>query len=406
MTGQGVAGNLLQASAAMTFLPTSLSEVKAASPDVALVFPAAGQTGGVERIVWDYAHHLLKGGRRVAFVGEQLAPGHDPGLQHVRVVPARGLPAAAAFRRGAAAALVDLRPGVQVSAGAECPPGDVGLVQSVLRSWLQSARTVPVRGREVPARVRYLMPRHQVGLALERQYFSNTRTQVFACTSQREVDDLQRLYGVARDRLTVVPNGFDPAVFAPRSQPDDRRASRHALSIGQDEIVLLFLANELHRKGFGPLLHAVSLAADLRLRIDVVGKADPSSYGATINALGLQGRVHWHGPTDDAARFYALADVLVLPTQYEPFGLVIVEALATGLPVITTRLAGASDAVEPGRNGLLQEDPYDAAELAGLLREASAPGVRAEWARRAPESVRRFRHDQVFAQLDRLLDSA
>ena len=68
-------------------------------------------------------------------------------------------------------------------------------------------------------------------------------------------------------------------------------------------------------------------------------------------------RVRWNGPQPDIAPWYAAADLLVLPTRYEPFGNVIVEALACGLPVITTALAGASSAVVPGVNGLLQQDP-------------------------------------------------
>lgn len=86
---------------------------------------------------------------------------------------------------------------------------------------------------------------------------------------------------------------------------------------------------------------------------------------------------------------YAGADILVLPTQYEPFGLVIVEALATGLPVITTELAGAAVAVEPGANGLLQSDPYNADKLAGLVRQALNTDTRARLAAAAPGSVAR-----------------
>ena len=72
------------------------------------------------------------------------------------------------------------------------------------------------------------------------------------------------------------------------------------------------------------------------MRIEVVGRADPATYRDRIAQLDLAGRVRWNGPQPDIAPWYAAADLLVLPTRYEPFGNVIVEALACGLPVITT----------------------------------------------------------------------
>lgn len=367
-------------------------------PEVVVVFPSAHQRGGVERIAWDLLHYLAEQGRSVGFVGQELGPGVDPRIVHVPVVLGRGLPGPFAFRRAAAARLAELAPAHTISLGANCPPGDVYLVQSIHRSFLRSARTVPLAGRDVPAGVRYLMPRHQVLLALESSYFRSRRPRAVLCCSQREANDVATLYGTAPSLLHVVPNGFDPAVFRP--QPAEvRTATRAAMGAAPDDVVLLLMANELHRKGFGPLVQAVAQLGDPRLRVAVVGRADLGPYAGELARLGLTDRVAWHGPTSDAAAWYAGADALVLPTQYEPFGLVIVEALATGLPVLTTRLAGGSVAVQPGVNGLLQIDPYDVAELAGLLCQALNGGTRARWAAAAPGSVDHFRQSVVFGQV-------
>jgi glycosyltransferase involved in cell wall biosynthesis len=94
------------------------------------------------------------------------------------------------------------------------------------------------------------------------------------------------------------------------------------------------------------------------------------------------------------SRQLAAADLLVLPTQYEPFGLVVVEALACGVPVLVSRLAGASVAVDNGRTGLILEDPYDVHELAALLEEAASADLD-EWGRAAAGSVDSYRRDQV-----------
>lgn len=366
---------------------------------MAVVFPQAHQRGGVERIAWDLCHHLLRRGRSVAFVGESVADGLDPAVHVERVSPSPRLPAPLAFRGAAARALATLRPRNTITLGANCPPGDICMVQSVHRSWLRSARTVPVAGREVPAAVRYLMPRHQVLLGLEQAYFRSQRPRAVLCCSSREAEDLERLYGVSPARLHVVPNGFDPSVFHVGRRAD-RDAVRRTMAVADGDVVLLLMANELHRKGFGPLLRALALLGDTRVHVAVVGKADITPYGAEIARLGLGDRVAWHGPTDDAAAWYAASDLLVLPTQYEPFGLVIVEALATGLPVLTTRLAGAADAVVPDVNGLLQDDPHDAEELARLLARALAPSVLPSWAAAASESVARFSQHTVFQQVE------
>ena len=369
-----------------------------AAPDVAVVFPEAHQRGGVERIAWDLMHHLLRTGRRVAFVGRAVEPGADPALEQVLVVGRGNY----GFRRAAAQSLRDLKPRDTISLGANCPPGDLCMVQSVHRAWLRSARTVPVAGRQMPAAFRYALPRHQSLLALEALYFRSRRPREFLCCSAREASDLGALYGVAADRLAVVPNGFDPAVFQP--QPAEvRQRVRAAAGLPEQARVLLLMANELHRKGFAQLLAAAAALDDPSVHVAVVGRADLSPYAGEIARLGLEQRVRWHGSTGEAAAWYAAADLLVLPTQYEPFGLVIVEALACGLPVLTTRLAGASVAIKPGFNGLLQDDAYSVPELTALLRKALAPGTLAGWAAASPTSVEDFRADRVFAQVERRL---
>lgn len=373
-----------------------------APPDVAVVFPSAHQRGGVERVAWDLLHFLVRDGRTVAFVGHDLAAGADPRIRVVRVPGSPLLPAPVAFRRAATRVLSELDPCNTVSLGANCPPGDVLLVGSVHRSWLRAARTVPLLGRDVTAKIRYAMPRHLVLLGLERAYFRDDRPRAVVCCSRREADDLAELYAVSRDRLLVVPNGYDAEVFAP--QPAARRAETRArMGVQDDAVVLLLMANELHRKGFGTMLAAVALLDDPRVQVAVVGRADIDGYLPEVRRLGLSGRVRWFGPTSDAASWYAGADVLVLPSQYEPFGLVIIEALATGLPVITTALAGAADAIVPGVNGLLQDEPFDVAELAQLLAVAGDDATRARWAAAAPATVTRFRQDVVFAELAELL---
>lgn len=366
------------------------------------MFPQARVTGGVERV----ALQLLRfeaARRSTCFVGEAVEAESIP---HHRVRVPANLPSSLrplAFRRAAGAALRNLRPTTTLSFGANCPPGDVYWVQSVHRAWLQDGGDVYFRGVPVPSGVRRLLLRHQVLLRLEHDYFVNHHPRAILCTSQREADDLMRLYGVDPSVLRIVPNGFDGRAFNVARREQDRAVMRKQIGALDDEIVLLMIANEWHRKGLGVVLEAVAALADRRLRIDLVGAQPPTDYEPLAQRLGLADRVRWHGPSFDVANFHAAADVFVLPTTYEPFGMVIVEAMASGLPVVTSRLAGAATAIEHGGNGLLLDDPRSCAELTDALRRLLDSDVRTRTGTEAALSVADYEWQRVLARVDRLI---
>ena len=370
-------------------------------PDFAVVFPRAGVTGGVERVALDLVRYQ-SARRDTYFVGETL---DADDLQHEQVQPAR-VPTSLrpwAFRRAAAAVLSDLRPRTTLSFGANCPPGDVYWVQSVHRAWLEDGGQVVFHGVPVPAGVRKLLLRHQVLLRLEHDYFVNHRPRAILCTSEREVDDLIRLYAVPSELLHVVPNGFDGTLFSAARRAEQRDAMRASIGAADEDIVVLIVANEWHRKGLGPLIEAIGTLNDPRVRLDLVGMKSPDDYRPLAQRLGLADRMRWHGPSADVGRFHAAADVFALPTTYEPFGLVIVEAMASGLPVITSRLAGAARAIEAGRNGLLLDDPRDPAELGAALGRLLDRDERERMGAAAAGSVDDYEWQQVFARAEKLI---
>jgi UDP-glucose:(heptosyl)LPS alpha-1,3-glucosyltransferase len=203
-----------------------------------------------------------------------------------------------------------------------------------------------------------------------------------------------------------MPNGFDPAIFNPERRAALRERVRAHLGIGPDEVSLLFVANELHRKGFGSLIEALAKIRSPSTRIDVVGRVSSGDYRGKIDELGLTRNIHWHGSTNDVFPFYAAADLLVLPTRYEPFGLVIIEALASGLPVITSRLAGASSAVESGRSGRLLADPTDVDQLAAYMAEGLDPAIRESWGAGAAAATKPYAWPTVFTEVEAILRQA
>jgi UDP-glucose:(heptosyl)LPS alpha-1,3-glucosyltransferase len=372
---------------------------------IAVVFPHANRRAGVERVAWELSNHLA-GMHEAIFVGSAMEDREQNGAQVYVVRPSRFGWTPLTFRRAAVRAIAEIQPEATLTLGAECPPGDVYWVQSVHRSYLARGGGPIVMGKRTPRWTRRILPRHQLILQMEKRYFSSTRAQAILCTSALEQNDLERLYGIDSARCQVMPNGYDPAIFSPERRIELRDEARGQLELQPDDVCLLFVANELHRKGFGTLIAALAKTNGRSFHLNVVGKVSTGDYQGQIERLGLQDRIHWHGSTNDVFPFYAAADALVLPTQYEPFGIVIVEALACGLPVITSRLAGASPAVEKGEAGRLLDDPTDVAELAGYLNEAADPAIRDQWASGAVAAAEPYAWPRIFAEVEKVLEEA
>jgi UDP-glucose:(heptosyl)LPS alpha-1,3-glucosyltransferase len=210
-------------------------------------------------------------------------------------------------------------------------------------------------------------PFHAVILAFERLYFGGRKYTKLLAHTEDVRSDLKSLYNVPSQDVAILPNGYSDSEFNVGTRETHRAAMRKELGYADSDRVVIFVANELERKGFGPLLRAVTLLEDPQIRILAVGRLDAGSYRDEIGRLGMTSRIHFTGPTDNVAPFYAAADVFALPTQYEAWGLVIIEAMACGLPVLTSRLAGAAVAIREGETGRLLVEPRDPHEIGAAL---------------------------------------
>ncbi|MEA3212764.1 MAG: UDP-glucose:(heptosyl)LPS alpha,3-glucosyltransferase [Chthoniobacter sp.] len=360
---------------------------------IALTFPGCHRRGGVERVMLECANFLATRGHEThAFANQWEVSSIRPEVVR-HTVPSRRLPSALRlplFARESRSAICALAPRADVIAsfGVAAPPGSVVWMQSVHAAWLKiSQRSRPFWGR---CRQR-LNPFHPVVLAMEQRLLGGKRYRKVIALSEQVRSDIVRFHGVPESDIIVVPNGFSSAEFNPVRGVSNRARMRATLGYLPENKVVVFVANELDRKGFTPLLRAIASLRDSRVHLLAVGRLDPSQCRGTIASLGMSERVKFTGPSNEVADFYAAADVFALPTQYEAWGLVIVEAMASGLRVLTSRLAGAAVAVDEGRTGQLLDDPADVTEIAGKLRclleedgpspeEISASVARYEWA--------------------------
>lgn len=336
---------------------------------VALSFPGCHRRGGVERIIFECANFLQSRGHEThVYASEWDEAGLRPEIHRHKVGGIGRSSPLGLFTFGRQCTRrfkSDGASDVLGAFGVQSPPGGVLWVQSVHRAWLEISR----RNRRLGGRIKqWCNPFHPSVLFLERRYFGGRMYKKLIALTERVKADLMRFYDVPGEDIEIIPNGFAPAEFNLERAGGLREPVRRELGYRAADRVVVFAANEFERKGFHPLLRAISMLDDPSIRLLAVGRLNPGSYAGRIAELGLADRVKFTGPSSDVARYYAAADVFALPTQYEAWGLVIVEAMACGLPVLTSRLAGAAIAVNEGRSGYLLDDPCSVEEVAAKLR--------------------------------------
>jgi len=334
---------------------------------IALFFPGCHRRGGIERAVLETANFLAGRGHEVHLCAREWDQNElDPRVVRHPVPPGRGpnpLPAIS-FARHSRRIAGAIKPDVRACFGVHCPTNCVFWAGSVHRAWLQTSQSQ----RNLLGRVKQrLNPFHPVMLSYEKHLLGKRRyRKVIAYTPQVKAD-MMRLYNVPAEDIVIIPNGYSPSEFNVTERAQRRREIRARLEFPETGKIVLFVANELERKGFGPLLTAFAQVARPDERLVAVGRFAPGRYPEKARSLGLADRVIFAGPSKNVADFYAAADLFALPTQYEPWGLVIIEAMASGLPVLTSRLAGAACAVSD-ESGLLLDDPGDVPDIASKMR--------------------------------------
>lgn len=232
------------------------------------------------------------------------------------------------------------------------------------------------RGRSALARLATrLSPFHRYILRQEAEMFASPVLKAVICNSVLVRDEMQRYYGVPAGKLMVIENGVDLDDFHPRLAAQWRAAQRQALGIAADTPVFLYVGSGFARKGVAPLLAAVARMNCRQARLVIVGTDRKSAaFERQARRLGLAGRVHFVGAQQDVRPFYAMADAFVLPTRYDPMPNAALEAMACGLPIITSTTCGIAARVIDGENGFVC-DALDVFKLAEHLDQLAAPGA-------------------------------
>ena len=243
-----------------------------------------------------------------------------------------------------------------------------------------------------------LNPFHANSLAAERRMFASPRLKKVICISDMVRQDVQRFYGVPDDKLVTIYNGIDLDAFCVQSA-EMRREIRQKLHISDSALAYVFVGSGFKRKGLETAIRALPDDAHLI----VVGKDKETArfqqIAAQTNANGDQSkRVHFVGPQKDVRPYYAAADAFVFPTIYEPFGSVVLEALACGLPVITTDRCGAGELISQGVEGFVLP-AADTAAFTACMRQNTA----LDWANRRAAARQLAEHYPIRRTVDAML---
>jgi UDP-glucose:(heptosyl)LPS alpha-1,3-glucosyltransferase len=156
--------------------------------------------------------------------------------------------------------------------------------------------------------------------------------------------------------------------FNPAQRPEPRAELRQRLGLADEHVAALMIAQDFERKGLRDAIAALARVPGARLKLVVVGKQDPAAYRRFAEQQGVADRVIFAGRTDDPVAFYCAADFFVLPTRHDPCSLATLEALAMGLPVVSTAFNGACEIMTEGKHGFVLPDPADVDALADALR--------------------------------------
>jgi len=177
-----------------------------------------------------------------------------------------------------------------------------------------------------------------------------------------------------RGAVHVVHSAIDPSRFEAHDRESIRTAERANWHIAAERPVALFVGMNYRLKGLGPLIRAAALLPDeVPLVIAVVGHAKFNKYERLAERLNCVHRFRFLGHRSNPKSAYFASDFLIHPTFYDPCSLVALEALACGLPVITTQYNGAKEFIQDGFNGLVIDDPHDAIQLCKAMAHFCEP---------------------------------
>lgn len=206
---------------------------------------------------------------------------------------------------------------------------------------------------------------------IESAPFRQKKRPVIIAISHMVKEDMVSYYSLAEEDIRIVYNGVDPEKYNTQIRQTLRGTIREELGVNEEGVVFLFVSYDLKKKGIIPLVDAVARlkqANNANFKLLVVGEHPSQSLRRYIKKRNVQDMIVFKGPTRSIEQVYADSDVMVLPTYYDACSLVVIEAMACGLPPITTVYNGVAGIISDGHNGYVINHPPHSKELSEKMR--------------------------------------
>jgi UDP-glucose:(heptosyl)LPS alpha-1,3-glucosyltransferase len=246
-----------------------------------------------------------------------------------------------------------------------------------------------------------LNPFHLLRLWLERRLFEEPSLKGVIVNSEMVRQEILSRFRIDAARIHTIYNGVDLSRFHPEHRQNEGLRKRKSAGVREDEMIVLFVGSGFERKGLEWAMRGLAQTR-VRARLWVVGKGRTHSYEKLAGELNLAARVTFWGPQTDTSAFYAAADVFVLPTLYDPFPSVALEAMASGLPIITTADCGAAEIITQGREGFILDVPENTRCVAEYLDFLSSEDKRRRMGRQARVRAEGFPWELTVSQMEEL----
>lgn len=337
--------------------------------------------GGAEGFVDQYTNQLASAGHDVHIFAHQWEAGNHPNL-HVHPVPAltfNALIRSLSFSWFAAR---------------EVRKGNFDIVQSHERIFFQDIyRAGDGCHREwLEQRKKFLSPVkrgllafnpfHRLILFMEKGLFERGWCRKIVAISEMVKKDIQKHYSVPDDKIAVVYNGVSLERFHPKNKKLHRSIIRETLGVPEKSVLILFVGSGFERKGLQFLIQSLEYLSSDNWNLLLMGKGNWSRY-LDFASQEKRKKIHCLDPVDDLEKYYAAADIFVLPSIYEPFGNANLEALASGLPIVTSGYSGAAEILEHEKSGMVVNNPSDPKEIAEHINRLFDPTARESMGRNA-----------------------
>lgn len=251
-----------------------------------------------------------------------------------------------------------------------------------------------------------ISPKHIVARRIENQQYSNPKT-IFVAISQMVRGHMKEFYNVPDSRIELIYNGIDTKRFEPSSD-EEKLAMKKKLGLPLDKVIYSVVAHNFRLKGIREIIESAALVKknnpDFLIVVAGYGKQEP--FLEQAEKAGVKENIQFLGAVKTPEDVYKASDVYVQPTWYDPCSLVVLEAMASGLPVITTRFNGAGEFIDNGKEGYIVSRPDSTEELSVAMSNLLDENVRKEQGANAREKIKDQTLENNFEQMLKAFEKA